>query len=133
MAKPIEELEAVWLEQYAQMKAALSNLPTVDPEAKEYGNDLNLSDQDFTPSTGEDLWDFISNVSEDESDEANGIAVVPPSTIIPCTGSNVRFDRSWLENQCWALSRRSSGLDASALEVQILDALGSEISGKGCL
>ena len=130
MSHSLEIMESEWLSRLSEMRAAISGLKLSNRDVKtgEYGHDLDLSDDDFSPGTGsEDLWDLISEYSDDE-DESEVSA--GPSATIPPPNSVKSYDRDWLIAKCAAVSQRASGLDAQTLQDNLLAILASDSSGK---
>jgi antiviral helicase SLH1 len=131
MAPSLNAAESQWLSQLATMRAAIAelNLAKVDDSAIEYGQDLHLDDEDLLPiQGGNDLWDLISDISEDEY--TSGESESPPSGTSDLAGPAGVYDRDWLSKQCVAVSTRNSGLDAHALQDQVEAVLASDSNGK---
>lgn len=126
MSRALEIMESEWLSQLAVMKAAISDLKLSNRNFKteEYGQDLNLSDEDFSYNTSsDDLWDLISESSDNEY-------VSDPSHVATPVAPSKSYDRDWLGAKCVVVSQGNSGLDAGTLRDHILATLASDSSGE---
>jgi antiviral helicase SLH1 len=125
MAHSVDVLEAEWLANMAQMRAAIASLKLPLGTKPVYGSDLGVTDSDFTYAPGsDDLWDLISDDSEEsEPDLVYEAAPTPPSPPLR------RYDRAWLDGQCTAVAARNSGLDSAALFDQIMAVMASDSKG----
>ncbi|KAF2425247.1 Sec63-domain-containing protein [Tothia fuscella] len=127
MSPSLETAESTWLSQLAEMRAAIAelNLNKVNSTAVPYGQDLVLDDEDILPIGGnEELWDLISEVSEEEF--TSGELGTPSSDSFQLNGASNNYDQNWLSNQCLAVSSRNSGLEANALLEQVEAILASD-------
>lgn len=119
MSRALEHLESEWLSQLAQMRAAISELKLPEENVLKYGEDLGLSDEEFTfSSSSEDLWDLISDVTEDEEDD------IPSNVAAP--SSSQSFDSAWLESRLRTVSAKSSGLSSGDIADQFHALLASD-------
>jgi antiviral helicase SLH1 len=124
----MDTAQSKWLSQLANMRAAIASLPKPDPDAVEYGKDLSLDDDDIVSiSGGDDMWDLISEVSEEEytSGELDG-APVPPASV---RDHQEAFGKDWLREQCIGVANRNSGLDSHSLQEQVEAILASDGHG----
>jgi antiviral helicase SLH1 len=130
MSPSLDTAESQWLSQLAAMRAAIAELklPKPDLDAVEYGTDLLLNEEVVDVTGRDNLWDIISDLSEDEyiSEDADEIPVISPDSF----DFHGRYDESWLAAKCMAISNKSSGLDAYALQTQIEEILASKSSGE---
>jgi antiviral helicase SLH1 len=124
MSPVVENLQTQWLSQMAQMRAAISDLGLDSKhktDSNTYGTDLNLSDDEFlSSSTSDDIWDSISDYSDDEGDSFQLNEDAFTSSV---------HDRKWLAVQCHAASRRHHGVDENILLDHITAVLSSDSSG----
>ncbi|KAI5357013.1 putative helicase, AAA+ ATPase domain, Sec63 domain, Helicase superfamily 1/2, ATP-binding protein [Septoria linicola] len=133
MPSSVEAAALQWLEQLAAMRAAIAELKlpeTNGEQQKEIASevddlDLDLDDDDLSPASGDDIWDLISE-EEDEtfSEESEEI----PATTASSTGQVKDGSREWLQNKCQNVAKKGSGLEASALQDQIIAVLASDSS-----
>lgn len=124
----METAQSQWLSQLADMRAAIASLPKPGPDTVEYGKDLALDDDDIVSvSGGDDIWDFISEISEEEytSGELDG-APLPPAAN---HGHHETFGNEWLQEQCVGVANRNSGLESRALQEQVEAILASDSHG----
>ncbi|KAK3686849.1 putative steryl acetyl hydrolase mug81 [Vermiconidia calcicola] len=121
-----------WLEQLSAMRAAIAELklPQTNGDAApyEYGQDIEIDDDDLSPESGsDDIWDLISDAEDGDYSEES---LEPPSQ--PVDGLNkekrVFGDKEWLKRQCENISSRGSGLEAQALQDQIIAIVASDSS-----
>jgi len=131
MSDDLKAKETEWLSKLAAMRDAIAklNLPTDSDDEPIYGQDLNLSDDDFLYHSGsDDIWGVISADITDSSDHEpplnNGAAHSAVAS------SSQQFDRHWLQSQCAAVAGRSQGFDAEGLTEQILAVVSSDSSGR---
>lgn len=120
--------QSQWLSQLADMRAAIASLPKPGPDTVEYGKDLALDDDDIVSvSGGDDIWDLISEISEEEytSGELDGA----PLPSADHQGRYEPFGKEWLKEQCVGVANRNSGLDAHALQEQVEAILASDSHG----
>jgi antiviral helicase SLH1 len=127
MSPSVEAAHSQWLEQLAAMRAAIAELNLhEDSQAEiEYGKSINLSDEAILPATDdEDLWQFISDESEEESDYQADEYL---GEYAPPAPQPSAFDKLWLQQRCDRLSQ-SGGLDSVTLQEQIEAILVSDSS-----
>ena len=113
--------EEDWRQQFAAMRAALAELKQPLPaqtNAQEYT--LDEDDDDFegysSPSSGRDVWDFIS---DDEEDDYSSDAVDPDAGTLPGSG-----DADWFSSRCASIASKN-GLSPDVFETQITGLLSS--------
>jgi antiviral helicase SLH1 len=127
MSTVLDKAQAQWLEQLEAMRKAIAelNLPFETERTPAYGDDLDLLDDDLSGTTsGEDIWDVISNEYEEEY-SSDGLEQSIDGKLM---GS--AYDQAWLAERCAQVAGRGSGLDATALTAQILAVLASDSNGK---
>jgi antiviral helicase SLH1 len=125
----METAQSQWLSQLADMRAAIASLPKPDPDAVEYGKDLSLDDDDIVSvSGGDDIWNFISEISEEEytSGELDGAPIHSESTRV----TQEAFEKEWLRKQCIGVANRSSGFDSHSLQEKVEAILASDSHGR---
>lgn len=126
MSPSAETAASQWLEQLATMRAAIADLklPATNGGADEaaWDADLDLDDDDLSPGSGsDDIWDLIS---DEEADDFSEESLEGPS---PATEAEVKDgSRDWLRQRCAQIGSRGGGLDAAALEEQIVAVLASD-------
>ncbi|KAF2834722.1 Sec63-domain-containing protein [Patellaria atrata CBS 101060] len=128
MSPSLETAQSQWLEQLASMRAALAelNLPQENGTTP-YGQDIVLDDDELSgASSGDDIWDLISNEWDDEY-SSDQLEISDINGAQPSVEAN-RYDRQWLGNRCLEVSNRGSGLDSRALEEQIIAVIASDSS-----
>ncbi|KAM3413528.1 putative helicase mug81 [Cercospora zeina] len=128
MPSSAEAAVAQWLEQLAAMRAAIAELklPDTNGEQKpaheaDLDLDLDLDDEDLSPASGDDIWDLIS---EEEEDTFSEESVEVPAAIEQVQDGT----RYWLLERCQPVANKGNGLDASALQEQIIAVLASDSS-----
>lgn len=124
----MDTAQSQWLSQLAEMRAAIASLPKPGPHTVEYGKDLSLDDDDIVSvSGGDDIWDLISEISEEEytSGELDGAPL--PSTAD--YGHYEAYGKEWLKEQCIGVANRNSGLEFHALQEQVEAILASDSHG----
>lgn len=117
-----------WLSQLVAMRAAIASLPKPDPDTVEYGRDLALDDDDIVSvSGGDDIWDLISEISEEEYTSGEIDGAFSPSP----TGHDHQeaLGKEWLRDQCVGVANRNSGLDSRTLQEQVEAILASDSHG----
>jgi antiviral helicase SLH1 len=117
-----------WLSQLAAMRAAIASLPKPGPDTVEYGKDLSLDDDDIVSvSGGDNIWDLISEISEEEytSGEIDGTPIPLPNA----HDHPEAFGKDWLREQCIGVANRNSGLDSHSLQEQVEAILASDGHG----
>jgi antiviral helicase SLH1 len=84
MSPSLENAESQWLEQFAAMRAAIAELglPNKDQGNFEYGKDIVIDDEDepLNITSVDDLWDLISEVSEEPISSEEQVAYAPESS-----------------------------------------------------
>ena len=125
MSPSSDDAAARWLEQLTAMRAAISelNLPKVDGDVPQYtyGEDIDIDDEDLSSgSRSDDIWDLISEDDHEYSDESleyfvEDHFVGPQSKEVGSVGT-----KEWLNVRCGQIAGKGSGLDANALEEQIV-------------
>ncbi|CAK1360656.1 Antiviral helicase SLH1 [Cercospora beticola] len=126
MPSSAEAAAAQWLEQLAAMRAAIAELklPETNGEQKpayEADLDLELDDDDLSPASGDDIWDLIS---EEEEETFSEDSVEVPAAI----GQAQDGSRDWLHEKCQTVANKGNGLEANALQEQIIAVLASDSS-----
>lgn len=129
MSPSTEDAQAQWLEQLAAMRRAIAelNLPSDADKAPAYGHDIDFDDDDFSgTASSDDIWDIISDEYEAEysSDHLEHFSrdQIEGST----------YNQPWLAENCIAVARNSSGLEAGALKEQITAILASDSNSELC-
>ena len=111
------------------MRTALAelNLPKDSPNDIEYGKDIVIDDDDgpIDITSVDDLWDLISDVSEEAISSEDPYHSQDASSEPASSGV---YDQAWLESQCEDVAMRNSGLDAKALRDQVAAILASDSS-----
>lgn len=116
-SEELSAAEAQWREQYAAMRAALADLKL--PSANVTGD--NLDDPDFegysSGTSGQDVWDFISDEDEEEDSsdfvEADAVdGVLGPSSA------------EWLTVKCAEIAAKN-GLSTDVFQTQVSSLLSS--------
>ncbi|KAF2654474.1 Sec63-domain-containing protein [Lophiostoma macrostomum CBS 122681] len=123
MSSSLAAAQTQWLEQLEAMRKAIAelHLPPDAEQAPAYGDDLDLDDDDLSgAASGDDIWDVLSDGFEDEysSDHLEGF--------VGEGFSNGAYDQHWLSDRCRDVAQRGSGLDAGALQEQLLAILASD-------
>lgn len=119
-SQDLQDAEAQWREQFAAMQAALSslklNLPSMTPE------ELELDDFDFegysSGTSGQDVWDFIS----DEDADTSGDDIFVNDEAEASSGSTNKA--SWLQDKCFEIATKNS-MAPDVFQEQITSVLGS--------
>jgi len=122
---------AEWRAQVDAMRAAVASLQKQQQKYKGGSKDLENSgdwddddiDYAYEPrGSPRDVWDFLSDDDVDEIDFDSGDAAddVGPSS------SSSGYGLEWLAVQCAEIANRKSGLNPSALQGQIMDALAAD-------
>src|ERR1700712_746112 len=109
----MDTAQSQWLSQLANMRAAIASLPKPGLDTVEYGKELSLEDDDIVSvSGGDDIWDLISEISEEEytSGELDGAPI--PS--VNAHHHQEAFGKDWLRECCIGVAKRNSGLDSRA-------------------
>lgn len=127
MSPALDVAESQWLVQLAEMRAAIAELklPQKNGDAPAYGHDIDVDVDDFSgTASGDDIWDIISNEeSADYSSDQLDVADAVPAKAGP---AGPLYSQSWLAEQCEQAAQRGSGLDAQALQGQIMAVLSSD-------
>ena len=114
MSPSFETAELQWLEQMTSMRAAIAELKLPkDSATVEYGHDLLLDDEDFSPGSDDDeILDLLSDTSGDEY--TNQVADTPSTgkELHPALES---YNLDWLIEQCSQIARKNKDLDATSL------------------
>lgn len=115
-----------WLDQLATMRAAIADLklPATNGATDEaaWATDVDLDDDELSPGSGsDDIWDLIS---DEESDDFSEESLDGPS--IGTEENAKEGSRDWLRSKCAQIGSRGGGLDAGALEEQIVAVLASD-------
>lgn len=127
MSPSVESAQSQWLAQLAAMREAIAELklPADCYQSPSYGQDIILDNDDLSgTASGEDIWDVISDeyeeeYSSDQLDEVDGGHIA--------TGG---FDQLWLASKCESIARGTSGLNAKALQEQLMAILASDSTGR---
>jgi antiviral helicase SLH1 len=125
----LDSAEAQWQTQLAAMRAALADLKlppkSANGEFNTYGFEFNFDEDDeFTSSSsGDDVWDFISDSEKDvySSD--------PNENLIPDASANVNsqgYGPQWLNSKCVGFAAKKQGLSGDDLQEQIMALLASD-------
>ncbi|KAF2274068.1 Sec63-domain-containing protein [Westerdykella ornata] len=123
MPSTLQNAQAAWVEQLEAMRKAIAELglPSEPSQRAAYGDDLNLDSDDLSGiSSGDDIWDLVSNEPEDEYSSGYLDAEFQPQM------SKSVYGERWLAQQCIEVTSRGEGLDASVLEEQLLSILASD-------
>ncbi|KAF2398378.1 Sec63-domain-containing protein [Trichodelitschia bisporula] len=108
--------ESTWLSQLAAMRAAIAELqlPKDGAAEYEYGKDIDLDNDDLrSDSPDEDIWDLLSDVSEDEHTPD------PTDSATVSSGYAPGYDSEWLKAKCHVISKNGSGFEANMLLEQV--------------
>lgn len=127
MSPALDVAESQWLVQLAEMRAAIAELklPQKNGDAPAYGHDIDVDVDDFSGiASGDDIWDIISDEeSADYSSDQLDAADAVPAEAGP---AGPLYSQGWLAEQCEQAAQRGSGLDAQALQGQIMAVLSSD-------
>lgn len=126
----LRDLEAQWFRRLAEMRAAISELkiPEASFQATLYGEELKLSDKDFSTSpVSENLWDLISDDSDDSDDITPNFGLENPAA----STDQVRgvYDYSWLLQQMRSVALKGTGLQADVIADQVIALISSSNNG----
>lgn len=126
MSPVVESAQGRWLAQIAAMREAVAGLDLKpESDAKPYGWDLGLTDEDFKVADADDIWDVYG---ESDFEESSDSQEVPDHESYQ--GSAAIYGKEWLRSKCTELAgRTSSGLNSDVLCNQILALL--ESNGQG--
>jgi antiviral helicase SLH1 len=123
MSPALEDLQAQWLSQMAEMRAAISELNLTEKalsQDKAFGDDIQFTNDDFKFNSGsDDIWDSIGDDSEIDSEleHPNGAPIYGGA-----------HNREWLSAQCCDISRRNPDIEPEILFDQIIAVLSSDSS-----
>lgn len=122
----VESAEAQWLAQLAAMRAALADLklPLLEANVQQertYEEDFDFDEDTTFGSSGDDVWDFISDEDGEEysSDLVDGIEIYPEMSI-------VSHGQEWLRKKSALIAGSKQGLSAEDLHSQIVALLASD-------
>ncbi|OCK86369.1 Sec63-domain-containing protein [Lepidopterella palustris CBS 459.81] len=123
MSPSLENAQSQWLEQLAAMREAIADLKlrADGAQGQSYGQDILFDDDELSgTASGDDIWDLISDEWEDgySSDHLDGVDLV--------TEGKEAYDQEWLRKKCEDIAKRSSGLNGTALQEQIMAVLASD-------
>lgn len=128
MPSTAEAAASQWLEQLAAMRAAIAELklPETNGEpqntaADDADLDWDLDDDDLSPASGDDIWDLISEEEQDSFSEES-------ADMVTTAGPMKDGSQEWLQAQCQVVASKGSGLEAAALQDQIMAVLASDSS-----
>lgn len=128
MPSTSEAAASQWLEQLAAMRAAIAELklPETNGEpqnmaADDADLDWDLDDDDLSPASGDDIWDLISEEEQDSFSEES-------ADMVTTAGPVKDGSQEWLQAQCQVVASKGSGLEAAALQDQIMAVLASDSS-----
>lgn len=128
MPSTAEAAASQWLEQLAAMRAAIAELklPETNGEpqntaADDADLDWDLDDDDLSPASGDDIWDLISEEEQDSFSEES-------ADMVTTAGPVKDGSQEWLQAQCQVVASKGSGLEAAALQDQIMAVLASDSS-----
>lgn len=128
MPSTAETAASQWLEQLAAMRAAIAELklPETNGEpqntaADDADLDWDLDDDDLSPASGDDIWDLISEEEQDSFSEES-------ADMVTTAGPVKDGSQEWLQAQCQVVASKGSGLEAAALQDQIMAVLASDSS-----
>ncbi|KAJ9662580.1 putative steryl acetyl hydrolase mug81 [Coniosporium apollinis] len=127
MSPSVETAESEWLAQLAAMRAAIAELklPQKNGDTQLYGEDIKIDDEDLSgTSSGDDIWDLISDADEDEYSSDHLDSYEAPVGEVSVDAAP--YSPEWLKQQCVDVARRGSGLDAEALQEQVVAVLASD-------
>ncbi|KAF1987287.1 Sec63-domain-containing protein [Aulographum hederae CBS 113979] len=125
MSPSIDNAGDQWLQQLADMRAAIAQLNLPKDSTPTYGHDLGLDDDDLSGHTSaDDIWDILSDeeaeeYSSDQLDIPDGIPGDVPANIPP-------YGPIWLQSKCESITSKSFGLDAQSLFDQVMAILASD-------
>lgn len=128
MPSTAEAAASQWLEQLAAMRAAIAELklPETNGEpqntaADDADLDWDLDDDELSPASGDDIWDLISEEEQDSFSEES-------ADMVTTAGPVKDGSQEWLQAQCQVVASKGSGLEAAALQDQIMAVLASDSS-----
>ncbi|EER28537.1 activating signal cointegrator 1 complex subunit, putative [Coccidioides posadasii C735 delta SOWgp] len=116
--------DSQWLAQLEAMRKAIDRLKLSKDTDTNYYYDVDLSDEDLSSPSIDDIWDIISDGDDtlDDLDDINGVPLPPESA------SAELYDQTWLEGRCRSLAQRNQGLDAIGLQQQLNAILATDSS-----
>ncbi|PQE24272.1 Sec63 Brl domain-containing protein [Rutstroemia sp. NJR-2017a BVV2] len=124
----LDTAEAQWQAQLAAMKSALAELKlppkSTNGEVKSYDIDMDFDDDDeeFTGSSGDDVWDFIS----EDGDDLSGSDFNDDYPGLSDSAGAGSYGPQWLKAKCMELAQRKQGLSGNDLQEQIMAIVGSD-------
>jgi antiviral helicase SLH1 len=119
VSEELSAAEAQWREQYAAMRAALADLKLPSPDAAgEYLDDPNFEGYS-SGTSGQDVWDFISDEEEEEEDSSSDF--VDADAVDGVHGSS---SAEWFTVKCAQIAAKN-GLSADVFQTQISSVLSS--------
>ena len=125
MSPSADDAAARWLEQLTAMRAAIAelNLPKANGDIPQYtyGQDIDFSDEDLSSgSRSRDIWHLISEDEQYYSDESLKNLVEEHVLDTQHKDTDPVGTKPWLKMRCGQIASKGSGLDANALEEQIV-------------
>ena len=133
MPLPTDAASAQWIEQLTAMRNAVealkSGIINDDALGDRYGRDvMEWSEADLSPSDSDELWDPLSeNETSDDERFMSSLSNTGLAQALSVSADGVA-PRHWLRTSCERIASRGSGLDALALEQQVIAALESHHS-----
>lgn len=128
MPSTAEAAASQWLEQLAAMRAAIAELKLPETNGQPQNTaaddadlDWDLDDDDLSPASGDDIWDLISEEEQDSFSEES-------ADMVTTAGPVKDGSQEWLQAQCQVVASKGSGLEAAALQDQIMAVLASDSS-----
>lgn len=128
MPSTAEAAASQWLEQLAAMRAAIAELKLPETNGQPQNTaaddadlDWDLDDDDLSPASGDDIWDLISEEEQDSFSEES-------ADMVTTAGPVKDGSQEWLQAQCQTVASKGSGLEAAALQDQIMAVLASDSS-----
>ncbi|TVY15045.1 putative helicase [Lachnellula arida] len=119
----LDSAEARWQTQLAEMRAALADLklPPTNAASLPYGSDIEYDEEeDFTSgNSGDDVWDFISDVEDDFDSSDFNEDQIPDATA-------AGYGPQWLKSKCLMFASRKEGLSGEDLQEQLMALLASD-------
>lgn len=105
----------------AELKLPETNGEPQNTAADDADLDWDLDDDDLSPASGDDIWDLISEEEQDSFSEES-------ADMVTTAGPVKDGSQEWLQAQCQVVASKGSGLEAAALQDQIMAVLASDSS-----
>lgn len=129
MAATADSIQAKWAAQLESMRQTIAELKSlhIGEGSKSYGDDLMIDDDDFP---GGSSSDDVFNISDDEEEDYSSDSLDAELEAFPSGDTATSsYGKDWLRARCTEYADRKSGLDAQALEEQVVALLASDSQG----